>query len=79
LTGLQGNIEIQSEINQRIATKQLFAVIYADLDNFKAYNDVYGFASGDRAIKLTADIIVDNVRSYGNQNDFIGHVGGMTL
>jgi len=46
LTGLQGNIEIQSEINQRIATKQLFAVIYADLDNFKAYNDVYGFASG---------------------------------
>jgi len=76
LTGLQGNIEIQSEINQRIATKQLFAVIYADLDNFKAYNDVYGFASGDRAIKLTADIIVDNVRSYGNQNDFIGHVGG---
>ncbi|WP_265446451.1 GGDEF domain-containing response regulator [Acetivibrio straminisolvens] len=76
LTGLQGNIEIQSEINQRIATKQLFAVIYADLDNFKAYNDVYGFASGDRAIKLTADIIVDNVHNYGNQGDFIGHVGG---
>ncbi|GAE89454.1 GGDEF domain-containing protein [Acetivibrio straminisolvens] len=76
MTGLQGNIEIQSEINQRIATKQLFAVIYADLDNFKAYNDVYGFASGDRAIKLTADIIVDNVHNYGNQGDFIGHVGG---
>ncbi|HHV29763.1 GGDEF domain-containing response regulator [Acetivibrio mesophilus] len=76
LTGLQGNIEIQTEINQRIATKQLFAVIYADLDNFKAYNDVYGFASGDRAIKLTADIIVDNVHNYGNQGDFIGHVGG---
>jgi len=76
LTGLQGNIEIQSEINQRIATRRLFAVIYADLDNFKAYNDVYGFASGDRAIKLTADIIVDNVHNYGNQSDFIGHVGG---
>lgn len=76
LTGLQGNIEIQTEINQRIATKQLFAVIYGDLDNFKAYNDVYGFASGDRAIKLTADIIVDNAHNFGNQGDFIGHVGG---
>ncbi|MFZ5987562.1 MAG: GGDEF domain-containing response regulator [Bacillota bacterium] len=76
LTGLQGNIEIQTEVNQRLARKQLFAVIYADLDNFKAYNDVYGFASGDRAIKMTADIIVDNVHNFGNQGDFIGHVGG---
>ncbi|NLM58300.1 MAG: response regulator [Clostridium sp.] len=76
LTGLRGNIEIQAEINQRIATRQLFAVIYADLDNFKAYNDVYGFASGDRAIKLTADIIIDNVHNFGNSEDFIGHIGG---
>ncbi len=76
LTGLQGNIEIQTELNQRIAKRMLFAVIYGDLDNFKAYNDVYGFASGDRAIKLTADIIVDNVHNYGNQGDFIGHIGG---
>lgn len=76
LTGLQGNIEIQAEINQRIAKRVLFAVIYADLDNFKAYNDVYGFASGDRAIKLTADIIIDNVHNCGNQGDFIGHIGG---
>lgn len=76
LTGLQGNIEIQTEINQRIAKRMLFAVIYCDLDNFKAYNDVYGFASGDRAIKLTADIIVDNVHNGGNQGDFIGHIGG---
>lgn len=76
LTGLQGNIEIQSEINHRIAKEQLFAVVYADLDNFKAYNDVYGFASGDRAIKLTADIIMDTVHICGAHGDFIGHVGG---
>lgn len=76
LTGLQGNIEIQTEINHRIAKKELFSVIYLDLDNFKAYNDVYGFASGDRAIKLTADVIVDNVHSCGTSKDFIGHVGG---
>ncbi|TYQ16746.1 UNVERIFIED_CONTAM: response regulator receiver modulated diguanylate cyclase [Acetivibrio alkalicellulosi] len=76
LTGLQGNIEIQTELNQRIAKGNLFSVIYADLDNFKAYNDVYGFASGDRAIKLTADILVDCTHTYGAQGDFIGHVGG---
>ncbi len=76
LTGLRGNLEIQSEINHRIATKELFAVIYADLDNFKAYNDVYGFSSGDRAIKLTADIVSDCVHTFGTSRDFIGHVGG---
>lgn len=76
LTGLQGNIEIQMEINSRIARNLLFSVIYADLDNFKAYNDVYGFACGDRAIKLTADIITDNVHLYGASSDFIGHIGG---
>ncbi len=76
LTGLHGNIEIQSEINHRIAKKNVFAMIYADLDNFKAYNDIYGFTSGDRAIKLTADIITDNVHSFGSSKDFIGHIGG---
>ncbi|MDF2522646.1 MAG: diguanylate cyclase protein [Clostridiales bacterium] len=76
LTGLHGNLEIQSEVNRSIAKKELFCVIYADLDNFKAYNDVYGFASGDRAIKLTADIVMDNVHSFGTSKDFIGHIGG---
>ncbi|NSW90398.1 MAG: response regulator [Firmicutes bacterium] len=76
LTGLPGNIEIQMEINHRIATNKVFSFIYADLDNFKAYNDVYGFASGDRAIKLTADIICDNVHMHGTSGDFIGHIGG---
>jgi diguanylate cyclase (GGDEF)-like protein len=76
LTGLQGNIEIQSEINHRIARNVRFSVIYLDLDNFKAYNDVYGFASGDTAIKMTADIITDNVHMYGTTGDFVGHVGG---
>jgi len=76
LTGLKGNLEIQSEINQRIAKGKLYSVIYADIDNFKAYNDVYGFSSGDKAIILTADIIMDNVRHFGAQDDFIGHVGG---
>lgn len=76
LTGLQGNIEIHAEINKRIAKEEMFAVLYMDLDNFKAYNDVYGFANGDRAIKLTADIITSNVHMTKNSDDFIGHIGG---
>ena len=76
LTGLKGNLEIQAEINHRIATNKLFSVIYLDIDNFKAFNDVYGFPCGDRGIKITADIITDNVAMYGAGDDFIGHVGG---
>jgi diguanylate cyclase (GGDEF)-like protein len=76
LTGLQGNLELQAEINHRIAKKQTFCVIYADLDNFKAYNDVYGFFSGDTAIRLTAHIIWNSVHLKGTNRDFIGHVGG---
>ena len=76
LTGLPGNIEIQSEINYRIAKELLFSVLYLDVDNFKAYNDVYGFARGDTAIKLIADILMDTVSAFGSQSDFIGHIGG---
>ncbi len=76
LTGLQGNIEIQLEINRRIAKEELFSVIYADIDNFKSYNDIYEFASGNTAIKMTADIIVDCVRNNSTSRDFIGHIGG---
>lgn len=76
LTGIQGNLEIQAEITRRLARGEVFSVIYSDLDDFKAYNDVYGFASGDRVIRLTADIIVDNVHLYGTPGDFIGHIGG---
>ena len=76
LTGLPGNTEIQSEINHRIAKEMLFSVLYLDVDNFKAYNDVYGFPRGDTAIKLIADLLMDVIRSFGSQSDFIGHIGG---
>lgn len=76
LTGLPGNTEIQVEINHRIAAGDIFSMVYADLNNFKAFNDAYGFACGDRAIKLAADIICSNVHVHGVQGDFIGHIGG---
>ncbi len=50
--------------------------MYLDLDNFKAYNDVYGFKSGDRVIVATAQIIRTAVAAHGRPSDFIGHIGG---
>lgn len=76
LTGLAGNLQIQAEINSRIEKDIPFAIVYADLDNFKAYNDVYGFAKGDIAIKMTADILTDEIRENGSPDDFVGHIGG---
>lgn len=76
LTGLSGNIEIQREITDRIASGDPYAVIYVDLDNFKSYNDLYGFAAGDICIKLAAQIMQDQVGMLGNLDDFVGHIGG---
>ena len=47
LTGLPGNVQIHAELKKRIQGKERFCVLYLDLDNFKAYNDVYGFLKGD--------------------------------
>ncbi len=76
LTGLNGNLEIERDVTSRITRGVAFAVIYVDLDNFKAYNDVYGFSNGDRIIVLTADILKDQVSLWGNTDDFVGHIGG---
>jgi diguanylate cyclase (GGDEF)-like protein len=77
LTGLPGNIRIQEEIRRLVGEEpQAFGVLYLDLDNFKAYNDHYGFVRGDRAIQATARLIAEVVNDLGAQNAFIGHVGG---
>ena len=76
LTGLPGNVQIQAEIKKRLFTKEDFAVLYFDLDNFKAYNDVYGFANGDEIIKFTAKTIVKHVHDIPEGDNFVGHIGG---
>ncbi len=76
LTGLPGNVQIQTELKKRLLRKDTFQVLYFDLDNFKAYNDVYGFLKGDEIIKLTARIITKNVHSLEDTDTFVGHIGG---
>lgn len=76
LTGLPGNVQIQAEMKKRLLNKEKFGVLYFDLDNFKAYNDTYGFLQGDEIIKFTAQIIARNVHKEGNTDCFVGHIGG---
>ena len=76
LTGLPGNLPIQTELKKRLLKKEPFVVLYIDLDNFKAYNDVYGFLKGDEIIKLTAKIITKHIHALENTDAFVGHIGG---
>ena len=75
LTGLPGNVQIHSELKKRLTKEEEFSVLYVDLDNFKAYNDVYGFLKGDKIIEFTANILIEEVHKE-NMDGFIGHIGG---
>ena len=76
LTGLPGNVQIQVEIKKRLLRKKAFAVLYFDLDNFKEYNDIYGFLKGDEIIKYTAKTIIKVIHKYELEGTFVGHIGG---
>ena len=76
ITGLPGNLPIQTELKKRLLKKEPFVVLYIDLDNFKAYNDVYGFLKGDEIIKLTAKIITKHIHALESTDAFVGHIGG---
>jgi diguanylate cyclase (GGDEF)-like protein len=76
LTGLPGNFEIQARIEERIEVGEPFAVLHADLDTFKAYNDHYGFVRGDAAIVFTARIVEEAVLAAEEPGTFLGHIGG---
>ncbi|HXF49830.1 MAG TPA: diguanylate cyclase [Verrucomicrobiae bacterium] len=72
---LPGPQAIELELRRRLSEKESFAVCYADLDNFKAYNDYYGYSGGDRVIQLVAWIIRDTVYDLC-PTGFVGHIGG---
>ena len=76
LTGLPGNVQIQAEMKKRLVNKSEFSVVYFDLDNFKAYNDYYGFLKGDEVLKFTGRTIWENCSKLKGEDDFVGHIGG---
>jgi diguanylate cyclase (GGDEF)-like protein len=73
LTRLPGNITIENEILARVEANAPFAVLYLDLNSFKAYNDTYGFTQGDEVIRQTAKIIL---KEADKDRGFVGHIGG---
>ena len=76
LTGLPGNVQIHAELKKRLSNKEAFSVLYIDLDNLKAYTDVYGFLKGDQIIEFTADTVVNALHQNLEEGAFVGHIGG---
>jgi diguanylate cyclase (GGDEF)-like protein len=76
LTGLPGNFRISRELEERVSGGGEFAIVHADLDNFKSFNDHYGFMRGDSVIKYTAHVLLESAEASGDTEVFVGHVGG---
>ena len=76
LTHLPGNNKIMAVIQEAIDQKLDKTVLYADLDNFKPYNDYYGFSDGDDLLLFTAETLQTAVRTVGADDAFLGHIGG---
>lgn len=76
LTRLPGNIAIEKVLDRKLQEDEPFAVCYGDLDNFKAYNDRYGYIKGSEVIKMTGEIIYHVVKTHSDKDAFVGHVGG---
>lgn len=76
LTGLPGNTRIEEELERRVGAGGPLAVVYADLDRFKSFNDRYGFLRGDEVIGLAASVLREGAHEIDGKTAFVGHVGG---
>jgi DNA-binding response OmpR family regulator len=76
VTRLPGGKAIEREVERRLEAQVPFRLAYLDLDNFKAFNDHYGFAKGDAVMLQTADLLREVVYSVGGDGAFVGHIGG---
>lgn len=76
LTGMPGNIAIFRQLEILLAAGTPFALVHADLDHFKAFNDRYGFAAGDEVIKATASCVNTELERLDGRPQFAGHIGG---
>ncbi len=76
LTRLPGGVAIENIMKKRVASGESFAFCLIDMDNFKAFNDRYGYKRGNDLIKALAEIIEEAVKLHGRGDDFVGHIGG---
>ncbi|QBD82108.1 response regulator [Ktedonosporobacter rubrisoli] len=76
LTQLPGGLQVERAIDYKLSSLEPWSILYLDLDNFKAFNDVYGFLAGNDMIMLVGRICQRVVYDYGNIDDFVGHIGG---
>ncbi|MGH2778343.1 MAG: GGDEF domain-containing response regulator [Actinomycetota bacterium] len=76
LTQLPGNVQVGEAVSERVGSGEPFALMYVDLDNFKAFNDHYGFLRGDEAIKLLANCSRRALEPHPGDETFLGHIGG---
>jgi diguanylate cyclase (GGDEF)-like protein len=76
LTGLPGNLRIEEELRTRVRRGEAFSVLYVDLDRFKEFNDRCGFEHGDQMILFLSQLLRRQLRKYGGESDFLGHIGG---
>jgi diguanylate cyclase (GGDEF)-like protein len=76
LTHLPGGLQLERAIDYKLRSMEPWSVLYLDLNDFKAFNDVYGFLAGNDMILLVGHICQRVVYEYGNTDDFVGHIGG---
>lgn len=76
LTRLPGSPAIEDEVWKRLRVGSLFTFAYIDIDNFKSYNDTYGYDAGDRMIKRLAGFMMTAVEDAPRGCRFAGHIGG---
>jgi len=76
LTGLPGGKILEDTLQERLISGAPFSFAYVDIDNFKSFNDVYGYRKGDKVILQTAYLLFTTIKDFGNGDDFISHIGG---
>lgn len=72
LSGLPGNTIVEQKLDCCLKSDKDYSIAYIDIDNFKAYNDVYGFENGDLVLKMLANLLSSNISA----EHFVGHIGG---
>lgn len=73
LTLLPGNVPIYELVDRLLSRGATFFIAYCDLDNFKPFNDAYGYSKGDQVLMGLAKIISSAI---DEAQDFVGHIGG---